>query len=180
MKKILYTLLAAAALLCSVSCNKFPHEGTAAENIAGSWLCTIYYASGTEWVPYYTADYMTYNTAANLPTEIWLDDSKNFWGTKCKVDADVNNFTFGANGKEYIDQYFQANQKIFGGKVTKKGAIAPGSESQVDKIEFYIQFSDDEPSYGTLYYIVGYKYTGFPEDEENYQLEWDLPAVPVL
>jgi len=180
MKKILYTLLAAAAILCSVSCNKFPHEGTAAENIAGSWLCTIYYANGTEWVAYTGADYMTYNTAANVPTEIWLDDDGNFWGTKCKIDADPANYTFGANGKEYQDIYYDVPQKIFGGKVTKKGAIAPGSESEVDKIEFYIQFSDDNPSYGTLFYVVGYKYTGFPEDEENYKMDWELPAVPVL
>lgn len=178
MKKILFTILSVAVALSSVSCNKFPHEGTATESIAGDWSCTVYYAKGNEWVPYRTADYMTYNTAANVPTEIWLDDCETFWKTKCKIDADVANLSFGAIGKEYTDIYNDVAQKIFGGKVTKKGAIAPGSGSTVDKIEFFIQFSDDEEPYAYTYYIVGYKYTGFPEDNGNYKDDWDLPAVP--
>lgn len=178
MKKILIALSIAVLALATVSCEKFPHEGTATESLAGNWWCSIYASDGSQWVPTHEAEFQTYNTAANVPTEMWIDDAKNFWGTKAKIDCDAAAMTFGKQGAEYFDLYYEVNQKIWGGKVTPDGAEAPGSKSTCDKIEFFISFSDDQPSYGTTYYVVGYRRTGFPEDDETCIWDWaNLPAV---
>ena len=179
MKKIILAIAAFAALTLT-SCSKFPHEATATESLAGNWMCSIYYADGTEWYEYYESEFLTYNTAANLPTEMWIDDDTNFWSTKCKVDCNADALTFGDATKEYTDQYYGVNQKIFGGKVTVLGADTPASGGKADKIEFFIQFSDDETPYCTTYYIVGYRRTGYTEDEGLCNWDWELPAVPDL
>lgn len=180
MKKII-TLLAFAAVLLT-SCNKFKVENTATVNLAGNWMCTIYYSDGTNWVEYTGAEFLTYNTSDNVPTEMWIDDQEDFWGTACKVDANNSGYSFGKDGKEYLDYYNDVAQKIWGGKVTVNGAKAPGTGSTVDKIEFYIAFSDDgtpagSDPYGTIFYIAGYRRTGFPEDDDNFKSDWDLPAI---
>lgn len=183
MKKILSVILAAAAIVSISSCQKsFPHEGTATESLAGTWMCTVYYADNSAWVPYQGFSVETYNTAANLATEMWINDYKGFWGTCFKVDCDPASRTFGKEGKEYTDLYFDAAQHLYGGKVTVGGATAPGSESTVDRIEYFIEFSDDSldgktpAPYCTTYYVTGYRYTGFPDDEDEFQTEW--PSMP--
>ncbi len=173
MKKLF--ILFAAALIACTSCSKFPHEGTATESLAGTWMCTVYYEDGGEWVYYYEADFSTFNTAANLPTEMWVQDG--FWHVQCKVDCDASKATFGTPGKVYDDIVYGAGVKIFNGKVTPDGTFAPVSGGKCDKIEMYVQYNDDEPEYGYTYYIVGYRYTGYPEDDGVYKDDWDLPAI---
>lgn len=177
MKKIITAISLAILALASVSCEKFPHEGTATESLAGNWWCSIYASDGTQWVEESEAEFQTYNTALNVPTEMWIDDMKNFWGTKAKIDCDATAATFGKNGAEYLDIYNNVNQKIWGGKITPDGAIAPGSKSTCDKIEFFIAFEDDVTPYETTYYVVGYRRTGFPEDDESCIWDWTLPAI---
>ena len=177
MKKIFTAITIALVALAAASCNKFPHEGTATESLAGTWFCSIYYSDGTQWVDYYEAKYNTYNTAKDVPTEMWIDDLESFWGTKAKIDCDAAGMTFGKQGAEYLDIYNAVNQKIWGGKVTEKAVTVPGSKSIADKIEFFIAFEDDNTPYETTFYVVGYRYTGFPEDDETFLWDWDLPAV---
>ena len=178
MKKIILTLMAVVIGLSS--CNKpFPHEGTATESLAGNWICTIYYSDGTQWVPYYAAEYMTYNSAANIGTELWLDDQEDFWGTKCKIDSDASAATFGQEEKEYTDLYNNVKQKIWGGKISVGAAIAPVSESVCDKIEFFIAFEDDTTPYETTFYVAGYRRTGYPEDDDQTIDDWG-DAFPPL
>ncbi len=40
----------------------------------------------------------TYNTAANTPTEMYVDDIGNFWKYKIRVKSDVNALLFATNG----------------------------------------------------------------------------------
>ena len=179
MKKIIYTLMALVTLAGLSSCNKsFPHEGTATESLAGNWYCSIYSSDGSQWVEYYYSEFQTFNTAANVASEIWLDDGEGFWGTKCKIDADASSATFGKEGAEYFDNYNEVKQKIWGGKVSVDAAKAPNSGSVCDKIEFYIAFEDDGTPYETTFYVVGYRRTGYPEDNRVYNWDWELPAVP--
>ena len=177
MKKIITAISIAILALAAVSCEKFPHQGTATESLAGNWWCSIYYSDGSQWVDYYEAEYVTFNTAKNVPTEMWIDDQGGFWGTKAKIDCDADAMTFGKDGAEYLDTYYEVNQKIWGGKVTKDAAKAPGSGTTCDKIEFFIAFEDDDPSYATTFYVVGYRRTGFPEDDETCIWDWTRPAV---
>ena len=178
MKRLIYALAASVLLVFSASCEQFDPGQTATQNLAGNWLCTIYAPGESGWDVYYAAEFVTYNTAANLPTEIWVNDGEGFWGTRCKVAADSDNWTFGAPGVELLDNYNGTGQMIWGGKVTENGAKAPGTGTVVDKIEFFIAFADDEEPYAYPYYIVGYRRTGFPEDDENFVMDWALPSVP--
>ena len=180
MKKIIYAIAACALLALSVSCEKFDPGQTATQNLAGNWICTIYAPGEAGWDLYYGAEYTTYNTAANVPTEIWVNDAENFWGTLCKVAASSDNWTFGAAGVELLDNYNGTGQMIWDGKVTENGAKAPGTGTVVDKIEFFIAFADDEAPYAYPYYVVGYRRTGFPEDDDNYVMDWTLPSVPAV
>lgn len=153
------------------ACEKFEAGGTATENLAGNWTCSIYQQKADVWTAFKEAEFMTYNTSANRGTEMWLDDNENFWKTKCKIDCNNSNATFGKEGTEYVDIYTEVKQKIWGGKITKNGAVAPGTKSVCDKIEFYISFADDDA--GIYYYVVGYRLTGYPEDTGDNAYIWD-------
>ncbi len=181
MKKILISAIVASFAMYSCS-PKFEVENTATESLAGNWMCTIFESDTLDevepvdsivWTPIAGAEFVTYNTANNVSTEMWINDYENFWGTLCKVDCDASKKTFGVQDSIYQDEYNDVGQKIWGGKVTYGAATAPGSETKVDKIEFFIQFEDDSEEYGTTYYIVGYRRTGFPEDDDNYIINWE-------
>ena len=83
MKKVLYL---ATMLLCMAftSCQKEEIGGTATESLAGQWYveANVVNADGSVIEdPYGLGRFqiLTYNTSANNPSEIWIDDSKNFW-----------------------------------------------------------------------------------------------------
>lgn len=182
MKKFITAIATMLALVSASSCGHFEVENTATVDLAGNWMCTIYYGEDGEWVPYANSEFVTYNTAANVATEMWVNDYEGFWGTLCKVDCSNSELTFGKEGAEYEDQYYGVNQKIWGGKVTKNAVQAPGTPTTCDKIEFFIAFEDDQDldknPYITTYYVAGYRRTGFPEDDDNFIIEWDsYPAV---
>lgn len=179
MKKIIAII--AFSLVALVSCNKFQVENTATVNLAGNWVCTVYGDDGNgNWAILGGAEFLTYNTVANVPTEIWITDQKGFWETFCKIDANNGAFSFGKEGKEYLDNYNGVGQMIWGGKVTNGGAKAPGTKSTVDKIEFFIAFSDDNTPYCSPYYVAGYRRTGFPEDDEEIITDFETPAFPTV
>lgn len=175
MKKILYSLMAIFAAVSLTSCEDFEPGGTATEKLAGNWICTIYASDGSAWEEIYDGEFLTYNTADNDVDKIWIDDDGNFWETKSKIDCDVNTLSFGKEGAEYENVYYEMTQKIWGGKITFDGAIAPVSGAKCDKIEFYNSYSDDEDE--LTYYIVGYRRTGFTEDDGEIITDWTLPAV---
>lgn len=181
MKKFITAIATVLAVFSVSSCGKFEVENTATVDLAGNWMCSIYANVDGEWEEYAEAEYVTYNTSANVGTEMWINDNENFWGTLCKVDCNADDLTFGKDGAEYLDEYNEVNQKIWGGKVTKAAVTAPGTPTTCNKIEFFIAFSDDvnddEEEYITTYYVVGYERTGFPEDDDNFIWDWELPTL---
>lgn len=187
MKKILFYIAAAIAALTISSCQKkFEPGTTATKNLAGNWMVTVYVPSESDggeivYEPYTGCEILTYNTSANVPTEMWLDDDVDyyFWDFKCKIDCNNDNQTFGKDKTVYANCDYESNVKIWGGKITNLGATAPGSETIVDKIEFFAAFDDDDDEYLTPYYFVGYRKTGFPEDNDNFRDDWEsIPSVP--
>lgn len=109
---------------------------------------------------------LTYNTAANKPTEIWVDDHGNFWDFKVKSGlnmpdlsfavTDAENTSVDSKGKPYGNKATISN-----GKVIKDAGLSR-SKVKTDSIYFEVEFSDDP---GTVYHVSGHRRTGFPEDE---------------
>ena len=150
MKKVIYLLMMCAGVLL-FSCEKDEIGGTATEALAGEWTVTVDAVDGSGNVV--EEDFFglgrvmlnTYNTAANLPTEMYVDDLGNFWEYKVKVQSDVNTLTFATSGAA----------------TTPHGTPA-------DSIVYYVSFSDDEypAQYGyAKYKVSGYRYTGLAVDD---------------
>lgn len=157
MKKIICLLVLTTTVFLG-SCKKdFNPGGTQVQSLAGEWWVQVDTGSG------YGTDYYlisTYNTAANSASEMWIDDGGNYYQFKGKVSTDVTNLTF--SGKNIQNTMYDITFNIANGKVTKGGAIAPGSGDKTDAIYFEAQFSDDP---GTTYKFKGYARTRFPQDD---------------
>jgi hypothetical protein len=139
--------------------------GTAVEKMTGDWWITVDVIEGDEihedglgvgHILMYT-----YNTAANLPTEMWLDDASHFWEYKLKVRVDYANRTFYTPDFE-ANQTYESKVKVTDGKVVKEGTKSPSGQP-ADYIEYKIQF-DDDPGEG-IYFVKGFRRTGFPADD---------------
>jgi hypothetical protein len=185
MKRYTVFLFAALALTFQACQEDYEPGGTAVKDMAGDWWVTYqnsveeyYYLFGgigempsTDTIQDWTWDYIyddahypltTYNTAADLSTEMFIDDAM-YWEYKVKVAVDYAAKTFelpdGAANMAYDD----CDITILKGRILKGAATSP-SGTPVDSIVFYVKFSDDP--YGFTYTKVsGYRYTGFPEDD---------------
>jgi hypothetical protein len=169
MKKIniIVTILIFLLLAAVESCKKEPKiGGTAVQMLAGEWWVKIDNGSdptGDFGPGYY--NFSTYNTAANIPDSMWVDDdnnAKSFWDIKGRVHTDVSNLSFSGNNIE--NQDYNSTFTITNGKVILHSAKASGTKDVVDSISFDITFSDD-PTPGTVHKVGGYKRTGFSQDD---------------
>lgn len=177
MKKVLYSLLFLAFV--AVSCEKYEPGGTATQSISGDWWVKVEYydAASNTWevaIPYGVVIH-TYNTAANVPTEIFIDDfyggeptEPTFWDIKGKVRANAENATFGSTDTianlAYDSQFIIVDGQVLKGVGHSKTGIT------TDSIVFFIKFSDDqialdEYGWGENYKVSGHRRTGFTEDE---------------
>ena len=164
MKKVLYL---ATMLLCMAftSCQKEDIGGTATESLAGDWYveANVVNADGSVIEdPYGLGRFqiLTYNTSANNPSEIWIDDSKNFWNFKVKVNGDINTLTFNAAGAEN-QRGDEITVNITNGKIIKNGGVQ-NNGSPADYITMDVEFSDDP---GTIYRLEGVRYSGLEEND---------------
>lgn len=169
MKK--YISLMMMALVCSfgfTGCDPETDEepgGTNVEKMAGLWDVTIdaYDDAGNLLYedPYGMGviQVSTFNTAANVPTEMWVSDNNNFWAFQMKVDVNYAARTFSCSEKDY-DADGTGTGIITNGKVLE-GAARNLHGMPNDSIVFDIKFSDDD--YGFTYRISGQRYTGFYE-----------------
>lgn len=157
MKKIYYILFLGFGLTLFSSCEKDETiGGTATQEMAGDWVVHIVGSDGYEG----DAVLSTYNTAKNVPTEMFLEDQGSFWPMKGKVSVNAANFTF--TGENIANEYDDEDPfAISEGKILKDAATAPGSKSKTDSIYFQAIFSSD----AVIYTFSGYKRTGFPEDD---------------
>jgi hypothetical protein len=113
---------------------------------------------------------LTYNTSANNPNEMIVDDIANFWKFKVKVACDQKGLTFQTNTTEnnnLVSGYEDINVQISGGKILPQ-AGRQNNGSPADSIVFYVSFSDDEypAAYGYKNYRVsGVRYSGLVEND---------------
>ena len=164
MKKVLYL---ATMLLCMAitSCQKEDIGGTATESLAGQWYVQANMVNADGSViedPYGLGRFqiLTYNTSANTPNEIWIDDIKNFWNFKVKANGDINTLTFGAASAEN-QRGDEITINITNGKIIKNGGMQ-NNGSPADYITMDVEFSDDP---GTIYRLEGVRYSGLVEND---------------
>jgi hypothetical protein len=185
MKKYLFLFVAVLALAFQ-SCEKeFEPGGTAVEKMAGDWWVTnqqsvaeyLYLFEGEgnmpneadienwEWDYIYDDSHShvyTYNTAANVPTEMFIEDGGSFWDYKVKAKVHYEARTFEVPTTANL-AYDNCEVTIIKGKMIEGAATTP-SGMPADSIVFYVKFSDD--SYGFTYTKVsGFRRTGFPADD---------------
>lgn len=155
MKKVLYL---ATMLLCMAftSCQKEEIGGTATESLAGDW----YLMASVDGSPIYGPFHLlTYNTSANNPNEIWIDDKGNFWDFKVKGTGDINSLTFSAANAQNVS--YDCTVNITNGKIIKNGGVQ-NNGSPADLLMMDVEFSDDP---GTIYHLEGVRYSGLEEND---------------
>ena len=137
MKKYLVLLFTALAVSFTSCDNETEPGGTAVEKMAGDWWVTATVMQngnevGDSGVGHFQM--YTYNTAANVPTEMWLEDGGNFRNYKVRVNVDYNARTFTTND-------FVEGVRITEGKIMEGAATTP-SGMPADSIVYMIQFDD--------------------------------------
>lgn len=164
-----------------VSCEKDEIGGTATQALAGEWYVTVdaVDANGNT----VAEDFFglgkfllnTYNTAANVDNQMWIDDNGNFWGFKVKMASDIKNLSFTTNGEVVNTKAsddgeggtYNCKVNVEGGKVLPKAGLTPHG-TPADSIVFYVSFDDDAypAKYGyAKYKVSGIRYSGLTQDD---------------
>lgn len=173
MKKILYLCLAVLSMTFA-SCGKDEIGGTATQALAGEWYVTADAVDADGNVIEGGEDMLgvgkfllnTYNTAANVDNEMWINDNGNFWNFRLKIASDVKNLTFTSNG-EATNNAYDCKVNIEGGKILPGAGRTPHG-TPADSIVFYVSFDDDPypAQYGyAKYKISGIRYSGLTQDD---------------
>ena len=123
-------------------------------------------AAGEWWIKFSKTGYetgylkvLTFNTAADLPTEMWIWDKGNWMDIKVKCPVNISDLTFA--GTNLVNKNSSMTVTVKNGKITKDGGLST-SGNVTDKITFDIELSS-EP--GVTYKAEGTRKTGFVEDE---------------
>lgn len=168
MKKIIYFIAVSACMLLA-SCQHKEQPGmTATVDMAGQWYVQCDLLDGDEVIAEDVYGYghflvYTYNTAANDPKEMFLEDSGNFWDFKIRIACDPAKKTFSASAAQNcVEDYEDLVCDVTNGKIIYGGATTPSGQ-KADLITFDIVFSDDDP--GIVYRMSGWRYTGFEVDD---------------
>ncbi|MCH5240614.1 MAG: hypothetical protein J1F38_10355 [Muribaculaceae bacterium] len=171
-KNILKYLSVAIIAVAASSCAKEEIGGTAVQDMCGEWYILVDGVDADGNVVYedpldlgYTSAY-TYNTNANLSTEMYLEDYA--WEFFIKVDVDYPNRTFSVkDAVMYYDEdengdVFPVLVNILNGKVVKDGALSAAGYV-TDGISYLIQAEDDPyaaAGYWDYLWVHGYRRTG--------------------
>jgi len=176
-KYISFVWMAVALCLGFVSCDVETDEkpgGTNVQKMAGRWEVTLDIVGENGDVlaedpfGFGVFEIQTYNTADNSPSLMWLDDLKNFWAFKFKVNVNYQARTFSAEETDY-------DAAGSGKAIVKNGKVLEGAAKNLhgmpnDSIVFDIAFSDDDEDgdrvadpYCYTYRLSGQRYTGFYE-----------------
>ena len=132
--------------------------GTATQAMAGEWWIQIG-IDNELLVPNYFK-ILTYNTAENISSKMWIDDQENLWPFKIKMDVNPAEKTFSANASE--SEYGDITVTLQNGKIIPGAVIAPNSKAVTDSIYVEAEFSDDP---GTIYQLSGYRRTRWQVDD---------------
>lgn len=132
------------------------------QNMAGEWVVRV-----NDIGKYYTIT--TYNTSANVSTEMWLQASglrdslshTNIPGVKGKVGVEITAQAFSANGATNVasNSATVPTFTVANGKVITNGTTGPVSKTPADSIYFELTVS------GATYKVSGFHRTGFMTDE---------------
>lgn len=167
MKRYIYTIWCALIALAMNSCSQDEPEMMATVDLAGQWYVTIDLADANGNVvmedPYGIGKqiHLTFNTAANVPTEMFVSDIKNFWDYQVRVKCDVETLTFG-NTDWAPNLSYDSQVKIWNGKIVKDGG-KQNNGTPADYIEYLVQFDDDDPD--MIYKVSGIRYSGLVEND---------------
>lgn len=137
--------------------------GTAVQDMSGEWWVQV---DGEG--DYYSI--ITYNTADNSSSQMWMDAS-GFWAgpgqhVSAKINVDVKNLTFSGDKVPNVGEYDSEEPltwTITEGKIIKDGTKGPSSNAVTDSISFKVLFSDDLSK--TVYHLTGYHRTKFVGDD---------------
>lgn len=158
MKKYIILLLSLATIFAFTNCaDDVEPGGTATQAMAGDWYVVLADKDGDviDSDPFLIT---TYNTAANVPTEMFFDDGGFLKG---KVNVNIGGLTF--NTSDFVYNYYHKDItfKIYEGKILPKAGHAKSGRVS-DSI--FVKFEAiDEP--GNIYIYSGHRRTGFIEDE---------------
>lgn len=166
MKNILKYLIISLFVAGFGSCAKEEIGGTAVQDMCGEWYVvvdgvdangnvTMEDPFGMGYFPIYT-----YNTNANVPTEMYIDDQGAFWEFRVIANVDYTGKTFSATSA--LDDYNGITVDVANGKVVKDGDKSMAGYT-ADGISFMVKFSDDEniaEGYWDYLWIHGYRRTG--------------------
>ncbi|NLU38869.1 MAG: hypothetical protein GXX78_08270 [Bacteroidales bacterium] len=169
MKKIVLYTLALFMIFSVFSCTEDPEVwDSKVLELSGDWFVRYDHESygedpfGSGFTPL-----MTFNTAKDDGTEIWITDDGNFWDYKVKVNVNASNLTFGSDQAlvNSVDGY-EIGVKIMNGKIIKNAVTQPSGYVS-DSIYFEIWFEDLEDATGIAndkLLVGGFKRSGFTED----------------
>lgn len=157
MKKYLILIFAVFSMIFS-SCDKkaeYVEIDSKVVDAAGEW-----------WIKFSKANYetgylkvLTFNTAADIATEMWISDNGNWKNVKVKCPVNISDLTFSGTNLDNTTNTMTVTIK--NGKITKDGGLST-TGNITDKISFEIELST-EP--GVTYQAEGTRKTGFVEDE---------------
>lgn len=164
--------MAALLGLTVTSCSKDDIGGTATESLAGDWYVTVDAVDEDGEVviedfndgPFHV---LTYNTAANESSQLYISDLGYFWDFTLVVNSDAKALTFSTYGAVANEAYEDCDVTIENGRIIKKGGVQ-NNGSVADAIDFYVSFSDDPypARYGyAKYHIHGVRYSGLAEND---------------
>lgn len=186
MKKILYFAATLLLGLTFTSCEKEDIGGTATESMAGQWYVTIDavddsgnpISGGEDYFGMGRVLFLTYNTASNSPTQMWIDDLGAFdvggyygnpaypdYSIKSVVSIDQNSLTFSSSNAENKSGSFGIT--VEQGKILL-GAGRQNNGSPADSIVFYVKYTNDPwyPDDGyAKYKVSGIRYSGLKEND---------------
>lgn len=146
-------------LITTVSCIKEPEVwDSSTVDFAGDWWAEHSDATHN----YGMKGIMSYNTASDNGSEIWLTDNKHFWDYKVKCPVNKADLTFGGVDLVNAVPNYAIKITIKDGKILKNAARSK-SGVQVDSIYYKISFSDASAP-DTFYEVKGLRKTGFAED----------------
>ena len=164
LKNLSYLFFALALSISFVSCEKVesvPDESDiVAEDMMGSWYVE-FLVDGADVYGLGLNKINTYNTSANDGNFMWIDDNANLWEFKVKCPINPSDQTFSGTGLYSNVDGYEVDVNITNGKITKDGITSPSGQTTY-KIDFEAEFSDDP---GTIYQLVGYRYTGLAGDQ---------------
>lgn len=163
LKKSIFALIFAVTFVACDEGGDPDPGGSNVQDMAGDWYVQFNDQGDEPSGDYYLIT--TYNTAADDGKEIWIDDNKNIWWFKAKAPVQIEKLSFAgtdlASSVPDGDTTYDIKISVANGKIVMGGAITDAGNPS-DSISFDIEFEDDP---GNVYSLVGYRRTGFLEDE---------------